>query len=165
MVVMVALAVDEVAAVLQYLARVRRQRQPFWQIFWKGGECVEAKIDRRTPENNAPFLPLLRAMVWGVSPTWKLLLSACFGVLLLVSPALFFMEQRLADLDHIFGALSITVSIISMAEVIRSWRLANVLFGAVLGISLFFLAGSLTGAAIATHAAIALAFIALNFKR
>ena len=38
MLIMIALTVDEVVAVVQYLVQVKRTKQPFWQVFWKGGD-------------------------------------------------------------------------------------------------------------------------------
>jgi hypothetical protein len=39
-------------------------------------------------------------------------------------------EPPLADSDHLFGALVITVSVIAMAEIARPLRFVNLLFGA-----------------------------------
>ena len=49
MLIMIALTVDEVVAVVQYLVQVKRTQQPFWQVFWKGGEfrcAAQMKMQR-----------------------------------------------------------------------------------------------------------------------
>lgn len=129
MIVMVALAVDEVGAVLQLLCRAKSS---FWKVFWHGDNHKNGTVDKRTPASDAPFKRLFAAMTCGVTPTWRLTLTLCLGILLMIFPASFFMENELADADRILGALIIVVSVISMAEIIRSWRYANVVFGVTL---------------------------------
>jgi hypothetical protein len=50
MLFMIALTVDEVVAVVQYLVQVKRTKQPFWQVFWKGGDfALPSDEDAMTP--------------------------------------------------------------------------------------------------------------------
>lgn len=126
MIVMVALTIDEVGAVAQLL---RRSRSSFWKVFWHGDNHKNGSVDKKTPPSDAPFQRLFAAMTRGVTPTWNLLLTLCLGILLMIFPSSFLMENELGDADRILGALIIVTSVISMAEIIRSWRYANVAFG------------------------------------
>ena len=129
MVVMVALSIDEVGAVLQLLRRVRRSRRPFWEVFWKGDLQKNGSDDTDAVPSNAPLHQLFPAMTRGVTPTLSLMLSAGLGIVLMLLPAFFDVETRLAAADHVLGALVIVISIISMAEIIRCWRYVNVFLG------------------------------------
>ncbi len=126
MIVMVALAIDEVGAVIQLLGR---SRTSFWKVFWHGDTHKNGSIDKRTLASDVPFKRLFVAMTQGVTSTWTLTLTFCLGVLLMIFPASFYMVKEMADADRILGSLIIVVSVISMAEIIRSWRYANIAFG------------------------------------
>ena len=72
------------------------------------------------------------AMIWGVSIPWNLVVTAALGIWLMFAPAVFGTTDRAADSDHLFGAIITTISVITMAEVIRAGRFVNLLFGAAL---------------------------------
>ena len=76
MLFMAAFSIDEVVLVLQYLAHVKRSGLPFWQVFWKGSQGVELTVERREGSG-------FGAMVWGFTPTWRLILCALIGLVLL----------------------------------------------------------------------------------
>jgi hypothetical protein len=137
MVVMVALTVDEVTATLQFLKRSVRGGKSFWLVFWKGEEARGEKEDWRTPSFTSPLRKIFGAMFWGVNIPWTLLVSALLGVLLVSFPALFGYEGAAADNNSIFGALTVVVSLIAMAEVVRKGRLITVVFGGWILISAF----------------------------
>lgn len=141
MLIMISFTVDEVVAVLQYLAKVRREKKPFWHIFWKGGDNIEGKIDTRTPNFSPSFFKTLPSMRWGLSPPWNLIITALLGLWMMFSLPLFGTVGDVATSDHIFGALILTVSVISMAEVTRSLRFFNILLGIWIAISPILLEG------------------------
>jgi Vitamin K epoxide reductase family/SPW repeat len=130
MLIMIALTIDEVAAVLQYMAQIRRKGMPFWGTFWKGGTIPGDAIPADLRELEGPFSKMFFEMVKGVTVPWNLLLSALIGAWLMFSQSLIQVVGSAADSNHILGALIVTISIIVMAEVIRRWRFLNVLFGA-----------------------------------
>lgn len=120
MLIMIALTIDEVVAVGQYLRNCCRSGQSFWLIFWKGGEAL-ANSSFENSRNDSWF-----SAFKGVSLPWNLLLSVLLGMWLLFHTG----PYRLAnDLAHIFGALTVAFSIISMAEVARSLRFVNFILG------------------------------------
>ncbi|MBJ7449978.1 MAG: SPW repeat protein [Parachlamydiales bacterium] len=127
MLIMLALSIDEVVATLQYLNKVRKHhREHFWRVFWYGGE-VEGTIDTRSArfgENR-----MWGSLTWGTSIPWTLIISLLIGVWMLCVPSVFNVVQNIADTCYIVGALTVVVSIISMAEVVRTFRFVNILFG------------------------------------
>ncbi len=126
MIIMIALTLDEVVAMVQFLVQARRQGQPLWQIFWLGGKL------RSTPEAVAsrPDVVSAKAMVWGVALPWNLLLSAALGVWLMLTPYLLGSADTVAHSDHLFGALIVTVAVIVLADVGRAGRFFNIVMGA-----------------------------------
>lgn len=141
MLIMIPLALDEVIAMTQFMLAARRQRKPLWSIFWMGGTIEGEPDDRRTPAFDARIAERLRTMVWGVNIPWNLALSSAMGLWLMFAPSLLGFGGRLADSDHLVGALVITFSVIAMAEVGRPLRFLNVLFGGWLVIAPFILDG------------------------
>lgn len=123
MLMMIALTVDEVVAVLQYLAQVKRAQQPFWQVFWKGGDLSGLADD------DASFTKMFPEMVRGVTVSWTLFVCALVGVWLMISPSLFTMGHLTSYNNTAFGALIVAISIIAMAEVVRKGRFLNLFFG------------------------------------
>jgi hypothetical protein len=128
MLILIALSIDEVAAVIQYL---RSKEKPFWTLLFKGGQCPGSTEDLRTPTLDQPLLILLRASRWGVTLPWNLALTVLLGALLMFLPGTAGFEGRMADIDHVFGALIIVVAFVAMAEATRQVRLVNILFAAI----------------------------------
>lgn len=54
MLIMIALTVDEVMAVLQFLMQTTRDGRPFWKTFWKGGEDIHPD-PQQTGHSNPKF--------------------------------------------------------------------------------------------------------------
>jgi uncharacterized membrane protein len=126
MLVMIPLTLDEVVAMVQFLAQARREGQPFWRTFWLGGTLRE--LPATGPVR--PDVVSAKAMVWGVALPWNLLLSAGLGVGLMFLPAMLGSAGAAAHSDHLFGALIVATAVLALAEVGRAIRLLNVLFGA-----------------------------------
>ena len=144
MLAMVPATLDEVVAMIQFLIQARREGKPFWRTFWKGGIIEGGRQDDRL----TPFdwsRPLMMVWHW-VTSIWHLLLSAALGVWLMFAPAILSTGDSAADSDHLIGALAVTFAIIAMAEVGRSLRFINVLFGAWLVVAPWVLSGFATGA-------------------
>lgn len=157
MTIMIAFAIDEVVAVLQFL---RQSKKPFWNLFWKGDCCPGAKEDSRTPKMDQPFSALFSAAAWGINVPWNLFLSALIGAYFMLLPWILDLPKGVADRDHIVGAFIIVVSIISMAEVIRKLRYINILLGAVVLITAIWLPQ-----AWAIQSALAILLILLSLRR
>lgn len=142
MLIMIALTVDEVVAVLQFLHYTRKKKESFWYVFWKGG-CPEGALDDKVTPRFTDSSGKFKAMVRGVNIPWNLLIAALVGVWMMFVPHIFVLKGFLANSDHVMGALVITISIISWAEVTRALRFLNILFGLWILISPWVLGGSI----------------------
>jgi uncharacterized membrane protein len=141
MLTMIALTVDEVVAVCQFLAHVKRQKLPFWKIFWKGGDEIPGTPDTLPPVDGS-FARNFPEMVRGFNVPWNLFLSVLLGLWVMFSTQLVFhMTGDAANNNYIFGALTVAISVISMAEVARTLRFINILFGIWLAIHPWIMAG------------------------
>ena len=128
MLFMIALALDEVVAVLQFLHSSKGKKG----VFWFGGDSPGSKEE--SPSKPLHFLT-------GVSFPWTLILSALVGILLMFSPEKLGLSPLISDLNHIYGALIVALSIISMAEVARALRTLNALLGLFAIVTGFFIPG------------------------
>lgn len=140
MLIMIALTLDEVVAVCQYLVNIIARKKSFWSIFWKGGSYQEGELDTRSPPLNVSFKRNFDAMLWGISFPWNLVLSILLGGCLMFAPTFLHIEFHLEPVDYIVGALVATFSFMALAEVFRQLRFVNILLGLVVLIyTLFFL--------------------------
>lgn len=130
MLVMIPLTVDEVVAMCQFLKQSRAAGKPFWKTFWKGGGAEGRDKDERSPKLNAAPGKVFPAMFWGVTAPWRLLACVAAACFLVFTPAIFGMAGTAADSNRLAGLIVITVSVIVMAEVLRSGRFLNLLLGA-----------------------------------
>lgn len=135
MLLMVPLALDEVVAMIQFLNQSRKEGKSVWYAFWHGGTLPGATDRPREDRKPSWQIP---AMCWGVGNHWGLTASLFIGTCLLFIPYLTGMSGFAADSNFLVGALVITVAAIAYAEVMRSARYLNVLFGAWLLLSPWF---------------------------
>lgn len=124
MLVMIALTLDEVVAMGQFLFQARREGQSLWRTFWLGGAPAGASDDTLPASDRS-----LKGMVRGVALPWNLLASAALGIWLMASPGIFNSSGPAAGSDSILGALVVTVAAVSLSDVGRAARLVNVAFG------------------------------------
>lgn len=142
MLIMIALTVDEVIAVLQFLNYTRKKRLPFWTTFWKGGVPEGATDDQTTPQFSDSY-GRWKAMIRGSSTIpWNLLVSALLGLWMMCVPQVLHVMDGSANADHIAGALTITLSVIAFAEVTRAIRYVNVPLGIFIALSPWIFTGS-----------------------
>lgn len=140
MLLMIPLSLDEVVAMLQLLARKKRDGQSVWQAFWLGTQLPEETPARRRPR---PETWSPKGMLWGFTNTWSLLATIAIGVWLMCAPAVFGIgiQEAPADSLHLVGALIIVVAVIALAEVARPARFLNVPLGIWLLVAPWFLHG------------------------
>jgi hypothetical protein len=184
MLVMIAPALDEVVAMVQYLIHARRAGLPLWRTFWVGGTTQGASYQRgaehvgsgrRTQRFSASSedtvaprqvpipLEILKAMELTTIP-WNMAGSAALGVWLMFSPTVFASTGMAADSDHLVGALVVTISVIAFGEIARAVRFLNILCGLWLIAAPWLLEGS-SGMARWNDVAIGFALIALCWRR
>jgi hypothetical protein len=111
-------------------------------VFWPGGELDHRDAEIVAPARADSWRP--RALLWGFTGSWPLVLSTLAGIALMVAPDLFGISiaAGAADLDHLVGALVVVVAVIAMAEVARPARLLDVPLGLALVIAPWFLDGA-----------------------
>jgi len=141
MVIMIALTLDEVVAMGQFLVQARREGQPLWRTFWLGGTLREAPA---TGPVRADVVSV-GATAWGVGLPWNLLLTAGLGVWLMVTPSVLGSGGSAAHSDHLVGALIVVAAVIALADVGRALRFVNAVFGAWLIAAPWLLGGATTG--------------------
>lgn len=143
MVIMIALTLDEVVAMVQFLVQAGREGQPLWQVFWLGGSL------KNPPETGAvkvrPDVVSPGSLVWGVTLPWNLLVTAALGIWLMIAPFAFGSTGTAAHTDHLIGALIVTAAAIALADVGRTVRFINVLFGALIIVAPWILGGATQG--------------------
>ena len=121
MLIMIALSLDEVIAMLQFLVQTRRAGRSVWRTFWLGGDALGDNLTPQRPQTDHPS-----QMFWGVTVPWNLLVSAVLGAWLMIAPDVFQTQGQAANSDHILGALVVTVAIVAFAEVTRAARFINI---------------------------------------
>lgn len=142
MLIMLALTVDEVVAVCQYLRQIKNEKKPFWRTFFMGSQYTQDSVDTRTPSFSRGPWKFIEAMVWGVRIRWNTLITALIGVWLLFANKIMGYSGFLADNTDVCGALIVVFSIISWAEVTRSARFINMLIALWFAIASFVFHGS-----------------------
>jgi hypothetical protein len=161
MLLMIPIALDEVVAMAQFLARSTRAGRGFWRTFFLGGDAFErardSKIVRIDEERPA-------WMLRGVSFPPGLLLSAALGSWLMFAPLALGAQGGAANAQYVIGPLIVTVALIATAEVARPVRFLNVPLGLAAAISALVLAGS-TPAATVNAVLVGVAVAALSLPR
>lgn len=76
-----------------------------------------------------PDVVSAKAMAWGVAVPWNLLLSAGFGVWVMLTPSVLGSAGPAAHSDHVIGALIVTFAVMALADVGRAMRFVNIVFG------------------------------------
>jgi hypothetical protein len=164
MLLMVPLAIDEVVATGQFLARSRQQGKPFWRTFWFGGALEGEPGEGPLPPVSAPLRVTLPEMARGVTFPWTLLLSALAGGWVMLSPTVLGSGGWAANSNHLTGALIVTVAAVALGEVTRAARFVNALLGFWVIATPWVLAGAAGTAAWANTVA-GLAIVALSLPR
>ncbi|MBS1604516.1 MAG: vitamin K epoxide reductase family protein [Bacteroidetes bacterium] len=127
---MLPLEVDEVIAMGQHMVQATRNGEPFWRVFWLGGQPVEKNEDKRSPKvlsfADQPR-KIVRASVWGMSIPPTLAVATVAGIALLFAPGIWHIPigTMAAHVFYITGALIVVCSVISMGEVVRVIRWVN----------------------------------------
>jgi hypothetical protein len=164
MLVQIPYSLDELLATGQFLMERKRKGQPLWKVFIHGDT---ASGSGKTPPTDfrQPAGTLIRdAFGGGVNLPWTLVASILLGVTLMCTRLIFGTEGPQADSDHLIGAMVVTVSVASLAEMARPLRFLNALFGfALIGAPWMFDGGSPIADALGVLTGIAL--IALSIPR
>jgi hypothetical protein len=164
MLVMIPLTLDEVAAMIQFVARKRREGAGLWRTFWYGDTVEGGGTDERSPRYPTTLRPAAAASVWGMNMPLTLVASTAIGLWLMAAPAILDTTAGAADSDHMVGALVVCIAVIAMAEVGRAVRFVNVALGAWLALAPLLVEGG-TAAHAASSALSGVALIGLSLPR
>jgi hypothetical protein len=143
MLLMIPYSLDEFVAMGQFLVDARRKGKPFWRTFWMGDAMEGGSAETSTGllgTMNEKIAQGARGMTFPV----VLLLSTAIGVWLMFTRLTLGSSGTMANSDHLVGALVVTFSIIAFAEVARSVRFINIVFGAWLIVAPWLLQGATT---------------------
>lgn len=129
MLIMIPFTLDELVAMGQYLVQSHRRGERVLKTFFVGGASPGSGKDS-LPGFAAGLRQTAGSAARGVTVPWTLIASAVLGTALMFTRLLFDTVPPMADSDHLVGALIVTVAVMAMAEVGRTLRFINVLFGA-----------------------------------
>lgn len=164
MAVMIPYSLDEFVAMGQFMLDARRRGKPLWRTFWMG-DAMEGGSEDRAKEFRGTMREMIAEAAAGVTVPAALVLSIAVGVWLMLTRLTFGSSGAMANSDHLVGALVVTFSIIAWAEVARSLRFINVLFGAWLIAAPWLLDGAGSAVAVVNSLASGLLLIALSIPR
>lgn len=132
MLLMVAPALDEVVATVQFLRQSHKQGKPFWRTFLRGEpltaeEILESskEIGKYPPKKMRPSFPIALGM------------SIVMSGWLMLSPTLLEIAKPASDFIYFSSALLFTFGIIALAEIARPVRFLNIIIGAALAIGIW----------------------------
>ena len=128
MAVMIPYSLDEFVAMGQFMLYSIRKGRPFWRTFWMG-HAMEGGTEDKAKGFAGTTREMIAEAARGVTIPAPLVLSIAIGVWLMFTRMTFDNSGAMANSDHLVGALVVTFSIIAWAEVARSVRFINVLFG------------------------------------
>ncbi len=123
MLLMIVFTAAELIAVIQFLRQSISEGRSFWGVLWKGAEPF------KNPHLIKPVGRATGHLGWGITVPWNLGATAVLGGWIMASQSIFCSTGVLATINFIVGPLLIALSVISMAEVLRSLRLMNIILG------------------------------------
>ena len=140
MLIMVAVSLDEIVAMIQFLVIGKRAGQSAWRLFWTGGTLplpVEDIGLARPPVSSWTARSWVQTF-WGVSLYWPLLGSALVGIWVMAAPWVFGTTGPAFRFESVFGALAVVTAFVAWAEVTRAVRFLNVLIGLLIAVATWF---------------------------
>jgi len=138
MLLMVAPALDEVVATVQFLSQSYKEGKPFWRTFLRGEPITIEEILETPAKEVSKQLP------WKLKPNLPMGLMASIGVggWLMFSPTLFAIGKPASGLIYFSSALILTFAIIALSEIARPVRFLNIIVGTILAVGIWLIAGS-----------------------
>jgi nucleoside-diphosphate-sugar epimerase len=116
-------SLDELVATLQFLKRRHGKGRSLLRVFLFG-DTDEGGNSRASPDEFAARASVVLRRMWtgGVSLPWNLAAAALIGLWLMFTRLTLAAEGSVANVDHVVGALVLTVVSIAAADVARASR-------------------------------------------
>jgi hypothetical protein len=123
-----------------------RQGRPFLRVLMTGDTLQGGRTSSFESNSfeRSPRVIIQDMLGGGVNLPWTLIACVAIGVWLMCTRLTLGTSGVMADSDHLIGALVITISVSSLAEVARPLRFINILFGVVLLAAPWMFAGGTT---------------------
>ncbi|KIN70579.1 DNA polymerase 3, epsilon subunit [Sulfitobacter noctilucae] len=163
MLVQIPYSVDELVATCQFLRRRKNEGQPWLRVFLTGDTDEGATSHQGDDFEQAPTVLIKDMLTGGLQVTWPLAGMAIVSIWLMLAPWAIGASGGMASVNHIVGALALTVTITAVATVARAFRLVNIMLGLVLLAAPFFYDTPLL--ILANSAICGLALVALSIPR
>lgn len=138
MLIQIPYSLDELLATGQFLYRRKRAGRPLLLIFFTG-DTDEGEREETAHRNEFAQSPrnIVEQMLGSVRMTWNLGLCILIGLWLMFTRLTLGNDGGMADIDHLVGALVITIAVSAFAEVGRPLRFLIIPLGAVLLVTPF----------------------------
>lgn len=131
-------SVDELVATCQFLVRRHKAGQPVLRIFLTG-DTDDGRNSRKGDDfEQSPLVIVKDMLTGGIWVTWSLGVSSVIAIWLMLTPWVFNIDSGIASVNHMVGALALTVIVTAFATVARAFRFLNVILGTVLLFTPFF---------------------------
>ncbi|HKJ79784.1 MAG TPA: vitamin K epoxide reductase family protein, partial [Prolixibacteraceae bacterium] len=162
---MIPFTFDEVLASVQFLWKKKQEGKSLWHTFWFGDAYHEGETKIYDKPGNEQFKGILNSLWEDLKlRPWNLFVAIGIGLWFMFSPSVLGYTGKLADSNHLVGAIIIAMSIIAMSEVVRSLRFVNILLAAWLIASIWIF--GYTGSAVLWSQLIAgIVLIAVSFRK
>lgn len=134
MLLMVAPALDEIVATIQFLRLSHKSGKPFWRTFLHGEAITSQEIMALPAEEIETRLAPKYKFKIPIALAGSIVLSSA----LMFSPAYFSMEKFASNLIYFSSALIFTFAMIAISEIARPVRIVNIIIGAILIIGIWF---------------------------
>lgn len=164
-VLMIPFTFDEVLASVQFLWKKKQEGKSLWHTFWFGDAYHEGETKIYDDPGNVQFKKNMKSLWEDLKlRPWNLFVAIAVGLWFMFSPSVLGYSGKLADSNHLVGAIAIAMSIIAMSEVVRSLRFINFLFAAWLVASLWIF-GQSGGMILWTQLAGAILLAAMSIRK
>lgn len=140
MLIQIPYSFDEIIATLQFLRRRAKAGRPWLKILFTGDTDDASEMDKKIKGDDfrMSYWATIKDMLGGgVNLPWNLVASAAVGIWLMSTRLTLGADGGMANADHLIGALTLTVTVTALAEVMRPMRFVNALLGLVLLVTPF----------------------------
>ena len=137
MLIQIPYSLDELIATSEFLYRRKKQGRPLLRIFFTGD--TDEGVDDKTDDDfeQSPMVIVKDMLGGGVTLPWNLALCIPVGIWLMCTRLTLGAEGGMANMDHLVGALALTVIITALAESGRAVRFLLIPLGMTLLITPF----------------------------